>query len=71
MPEFKISIMAARVNAKLTQQEMADKLGINRTSYLKYENGETSMRMDTAAKFSEIVRIPLQYIDFFMSKNTA
>ena len=71
MPEFQISILAARTNAKLTQQEMADKLGINRTSYLKYENGEVSMRMDTAVHFSEIVNIPMQYIDFSLSKNTA
>jgi len=71
MPEFQIIILAARTNVKLTQQEMAEKLGIDRTSYIKYEKGEVSMRMDTATKFSEIVKIPMPYIDFSLSGNTA
>lgn len=71
MPEFQIIILAARTNVKLTQQEMAEKLGIDRTSYIKYEKGEVSMRMDTATKFSEIVKIPMPYIDFSLAGNTA
>ena len=70
MPEFKISMAAARVNANLNQQEMADKLGVDRTSYLRYEKGESFMRMDMAWRFSEIVNIPFQYIDFCLPKST-
>lgn len=71
MQEFKISILAARTNAKLNQQEMAEKLGIDRTSYIRYEKGEAFMRMDMAFHFSEIVNIPMAYIDFCLPKNTA
>jgi len=71
MPEFQISILAARKNANLNQQEMAEKLGVDKTSYIRYEKGEVSMRMDTATRFSEIVKIPMPYIDFSLSKNTA
>ena len=71
MPEFKISMAAARVNAKLKQNEMAEKLGIDRSSYIRYEKGETIMRLDTAWKFSEIVNIPFAYIDFCLPKSTA
>lgn len=70
MPEFKISMAAARVNANLNQQEMADKLGVDRTSYLRYEKGESFMRMDVAWRFAEIVNIPFQYIDFCLPKST-
>lgn len=70
MPEFKISMAAARVNAKLNQQEIADALGIDRTSYIRYEKGESYMRMDTAWRFAEIVNIPFAYIDFCLPKNT-
>ena len=70
MPEFKISMAAARVNAGLNQQEMADRLGIDRSSYIRYEKGESFMRMDMAWVFSEYVGIPFAYIDFCLPKNT-
>ena len=70
MPEFKISMAAARTNVNLNQQEMAEKLGINRTSYIRYEKGESYMRMDMAWRFAEIVNIPFAYIDFCLPKNT-
>ena len=70
MPEFKISMAAARVNAKLNQQEMAERLGVDRVTYLKYEKGESYMRMDTAWRFAEIANIPFQYIDFCLPKDT-
>ena len=71
MDDFKISMTAARVNAKLTQQETAEALGIDRTSYINYEKGEAIMRMDVAFKFSQLVHIPMEHIDFCLSKNTA
>ena len=52
MSELKISMAAARVNARLNQQQIAERLGIDRTSYIKYEKGESIMRMDLAFKFS-------------------
>ena len=70
MPEFTISMAAARVNAKLNQQEMAEKLGVDRTSYIRYEKGESYMRIDTACRFAEIVNIPFQYINFCLPKDT-
>ena len=71
MSELKISMAAARVNARLNQQQIAEQLGIDRTSYIKYEKGESIMRMDLAFKFSQIVNLPMANIDFCLSKNTA
>ena len=70
MSELKISMAAARVNARLNQQQIAERLGIDRTSYIKYEKGESIMRMDLAFKFSQIVNLPMANIDFCLSKIT-
>ncbi len=70
MSELKISMAAARVNARLNQQQIAEQLGIDRTSYIKYEKGESIMRMDLAFKFSQIVNLPMANIDFCLSKIT-
>lgn len=69
MEKFKIRMAAARMNADMNQQEMADALGIDRVTYLKYEKGDSIMRMDLAYKFSELVNIPMEYIDFLWPKN--
>ncbi len=38
---MKISLKAARVNADLTQQEVADKLGISKHTIVNWESGRT------------------------------
>jgi len=40
----KISMKAARVAAGLTQQEMADKLGVTRSTVNLWENGKLNMK---------------------------
>ncbi|HJD08667.1 MAG TPA: helix-turn-helix domain-containing protein [Candidatus Ligilactobacillus faecavium] len=44
---------------------MADLLGVSLPTYANYENGKTLMRVDTADKFSKIVKIPKQQLIFF------
>lgn len=39
-----ISLAAARVNAGLTQQELAEKLGVTRKSIQNWELGKTQIR---------------------------
>ena len=40
----KISLEAARVNAGLTQEELAQKMGVSRQSVFDWENGKRAMR---------------------------
>lgn len=40
----KITLQAARVNAGLTQEEMAEKMGVSRAVIIAWENGKTQMR---------------------------
>lgn len=68
MEDFKISIEAARVNAKKTQQEVAQYLGLNRDTYRRYERGEKAFRMDMAVKFSECVGVPIKFINFYLPR---
>lgn len=60
-----VTLKMARVKSGLTQEQMAVELGTNRVTYGKYENYDTSMRVDTAKKFSDIVKIPMDQIIFF------
>ena len=71
MENRKISLEAARVNAKKTQEEVAQYLGMHRDTYRKYERGELAFRMDTAIKFSECVNWPLSCLDFSLPQNIA
>lgn len=59
MELVQISIAAARVNAKLTQAEAAEKLGVSRVSLNKWENGKTIPRIDIVRKMSELYNIPI------------
>ena len=54
--QSKFSLSAARHNVGLSQSEMADLLGISLPTYVSYEHGKTLMRVDTADKFSKIVK---------------
>ena len=40
----RITMEAARINARLTQEQMADKLGISRSFYSNIENGKVEVR---------------------------
>lgn len=60
-----ISIKAARVNAGLSQKEVADNLDMSVQTYGEYENHKRVFRVDTAVKFSKIVELPFNGILFF------
>ena len=40
----KITIAAARVNTGLTQEQLADKMGVSRQTVIDWENGKREMR---------------------------
>lgn len=64
----KMTLKAARAQAGLTQEQIAQKMGIARNTYNDYENYKIFMRIDKAVKFSEIVSIPFDNI-IFLNKN--
>lgn len=65
MNEFpRISARAARVNANLTLEKAAEKIGINRGTLIKYEKGETVPDWDVAQRMGDIYEFPTQFIFF-------
>lgn len=51
----KISMAAARVNAKLTQEQLAEKMGVSRQTVLDWENGKREIRTAYFHLFCSIV----------------
>lgn len=65
----KISLAAARVNAKLTQEEMANKLGITRQTYAAWESGKAEMKTAFFIAFCQITGFSVDDI-FLPSEST-
>ena len=53
MDEFKISMAAARVNARKTQAEVAEALHVGKATVISWENGKTSPTMEKAQEFCD------------------
>lgn len=49
----------ARNGRKISQEEFADRLGINRTYYGKVERGENSISLDKLQNISKTLKVPL------------
>lgn len=59
-----ISLKAARVNANLSQQEAAKKLGISKATLQNYESGQTVPDILISRKIEEVYDFPIDYIFF-------
>lgn len=66
---MKFTIRGARenTNPRLTQEQVAKRLGVSTKTYQGYENGKTFMRIDKAKAFSEITGVPISEINFLPS----
>ncbi len=58
----KITLEAARVNAGLTQKELAEILGVSRTTVVNWEKGNTEPTISQLKKLSELSGIPMDFI---------
>ena len=58
----KISLAAARTNAKLNQREMAELLGVDVTTIINWEKGKSEPSASQLRKISEISMIPMDFI---------
>lgn len=51
-----------RMSCNLTQQQVADKLQIDRSTYTYYETGKTTPSIFTLMKLAEIFQVPIDSI---------
>ena len=63
----RISLKAARVNADLSQQEAAKRLGISKATLQNYEAGNTVPDILMSRKIEEVYGFPMDYIFFGMN----
>lgn len=64
MEVLQISLASARVNANYTQKEVADLMGVDRSTIRRWEKGDKIPNYDECKKLSSIYSIPLDNIFF-------
>jgi putative transcriptional regulator len=66
----KLSLKAARVNAKLTQVEAAEKIGCHRTSLSNWEIGKNMPDMGIGIKMAKVYGVKIDDLSFLESEST-
>ena len=61
MPKFKLK--AARVNAGLTQADVAKILNRNKQTIVNWENGVTEIKVSDLLRLSKLYEIPIEYLE--------
>ncbi|MFP3155814.1 helix-turn-helix domain-containing protein [Lachnospiraceae bacterium ZAX-1] len=67
MSDYKISLAAARVNAGLTQEEIARKMEVNKSTILNWEKGKIIPKPAQFKMFCDIAKVPEDII--FLQKS--
>lgn len=62
MKGLQISLAAARVNAGLTQEEVAKALKVGKQTIVSWEKGKTEPKMSQTRQLSELYKMPIDYI---------
>lgn len=62
MNQIKISLAAARVNARLTQDDVAKKMKIGKRTIINWEKGAVKPSFADLNMLSQIYNIPIDYI---------
>ena len=58
----KITVKAARVNAGLTKEELANKMGVHRSTISSWETNPSTMQIKDAELLCKILNIPISNI---------
>lgn len=67
--DFRITFAAARVNSKLTQDDVCKILKISKATLVKIEKYEKGISTDMLEKFKEIYKVPDKDLFFLKEKN--
>lgn len=61
---MRISLAAARVNRKMTQQQLADALDVSKSSVQKWESGEVKPTLDNVEKICTVLDMSYDNIEW-------
>lgn len=59
---FQISLEAARVNAGMTQREVAEQMKVNAATIANWEKGKTTLKVDQFMRLCDIYQCPQDII---------
>lgn len=59
---IQISLAAARVNAQMTQEEVAKKMNVSKNTVVNWEKGKTEPSISQSKQISKIYNMTLDYI---------
>ena len=59
---FQITLKAARVNADMTQEDVAIALKRNKQTIVNWENGITKISVADFIKIADLYQIPIEYL---------
>lgn len=62
MNEIRISLAAARVNARMTQQQVAEKMGVSKQTIINWEKGKVVPGIPEICMMSKLYNMPEEYI---------
>lgn len=62
MEKIQISLAAARVNAGLTQEEVARKMKVSKNTLVNWEKGTSEPTVSQGLRLSELYKMPLDNI---------
>ena len=62
MAKIQISLAAARVNAGLTQDDVAKALKLSKQTIVNWEKGKSEPSMNQGRMLSDLYKIPMDYI---------
>ena len=65
MNEFPERLRLSRARVRLTQQELADKVGVGLRAIASYETGEMNPRAKTLGKLANVLGVSLEYLACF------
>lgn len=62
MSEIKISLAAARVNAKMTQEEVSKAMHISKNTIVNWESGKAKPSLASLTLMSQLYKMPIDNI---------
>ena len=69
MDDFKITISAARTNARKTMQEVADYLHVSKQTIFLWEHGRSCPTVEKAMAFCDFCNVPFDRVTFLRERN--